>query len=280
MSKILQEKALLVRLSLPSYSGRKEDKAAKAIVTREIGIAEKSIKAITYLMPEYVSEVQSKIGRLRNWHYSVTLPWGRGVDIVPIKMYFEYVQKFGKMKDEIHYSVENFIDHLPEAIERDKYLRKGLFKGADYPTAEELRRKFKVAVNFEPVPSRDDFRVNLQNEEIEKIQNMLEESLKEKEKEAMRDLWVRLYEPVKAMAETLNSGKKGFHRTLVGNVENMCQLLTKLNFTEDPDLEEKRKKVEDELTRYSSEDLKNNEDLAKSVGKKAEDILKDMEGYI
>jgi hypothetical protein len=195
-------------------------------------------------------------------------------------MYFEYIQKFGRMKDEIHYSVEDFISHLPEAIERDKELRKTLFKDSDYPTADELRRRFKVSVSFEPVPSRDDFRVNLQNEEIEKIQNMLEESLKEKEKEAMKDLWVRLYEPVKAMAETLNSGKKGFHRTLVGNVENMCQLLTKLNLTEDPDLEKKRKEVEDELTKYSSDDLKNNEDLAKSVGRKAEDILKDMEGYI
>lgn len=279
MSK-LQEKAVLVKLSFSAYTGRKEDRKAESIVMNETGANKKSTKTYKYLLKDHIDAINSELGRLRAWHYGITLPWARGLDILPTKLYFEYVKEYTSFKMRVESLVNDAALKLNEAIREDMDNLKGLYNERDYPTEREFRNKYKVSMEILPIPAAGDFRVSMQNEEVERLSQELEQMKVEKENMMKRDLWERMYEPVKKMADTLKSGKTNFHKTLVLNVEKMCDIMKDLNVTEDEDLESMRSEIEWSLASVGTDELKYDELTRKTTEKRANDILKKMEGYL
>jgi hypothetical protein len=72
---------------------------------------------------------------------------------------------------------------------------------------------------------------------------------------ATKDLWERLHTVVSRMSERLSDKDKKFHDTLVGNISDLCCLLSKLNLTGDADLEAMRHKIEAKLTFQDADTL-------------------------
>jgi hypothetical protein len=275
----LQEKAILVRLSFSAYRGRKEDKKAESIVERETGAKRLSTKTYKFLLKDHISAISNEMNKLRIWHYDNTLPWARGVDILPTKKYFDYLKNYQTKKMAINTLVNEAIAGLNEAVTKDRENLGNLFNITDYPTEREFRKEYQISLDIMPVPSKEDFRVAMQNEEVEALQKALEESSKEKEDFMKKEMFNRLYEPIKHMVTMISSGKV-LHKTLTYNIEKMCGLLKDLNITDDPEVDRIVNKVENELAKVDVDDLKNDEVAKEVAKKKAEDILKKMEGYL
>ena len=98
--------------------------------------------------------------------------------------------------------------------------------------------------------------------------------------DAMRDLWRRLYEPVKHMAEKLADPEGKFKDTLVSNIREIAGLLTRLNVAEDPNLEELRKEVEAKLCGQAPETLRTDATIRTMVAADARQIADVMRGYM
>jgi hypothetical protein len=110
-----------------------------------------------------------------------------------------------------------------------------LFSRDDYPTAEELQRKYRVHINYMPLPDAGDFRVDIGNDALAEVQEKYSEFYAKQYNTAMNDVWTRLHKALTSMSERLDYGskedKKVFRDSLVGNVNDMIELLRVCNVT-------------------------------------------------
>ena len=67
--------------------------------------------------------------------------------------------------------------------------------------------------------------------------------------------------------------KKKFYDTTITNASELCSLLTKLNVTNDPKLEQARMKLEKALVGVAPDDVRESEAIRSSVKSKVDEIL-------
>jgi hypothetical protein len=161
-----------------------------------------------------------------------------------------------------------------------KKKRNGLYVEADYPSEAELERKFYAEVVFLPVPDAGHIVVDLHNAEIARIQRDTEQMVAQAVEEAQREVWVRLYEPVKNMAAALAVPDRRFNDTLVGNVREIVDLAPKLNLTSDPRVAEIVAEVKKHLVKASAETLRSDPDKRSENAKKAAELARKMAAFM
>ena len=82
------------------------------------------------------------------------------------------------------------------------------------------------------------------------------------------------------MAEKLSDTKSIFRDTLVTNMQDVCDVLKRLNVTGDKDLEQMRYMVENTLANNNPESLRLDPDLRKTKSIEAKDILDKMGAFM
>ena len=122
--------------------------------------------------------------------------------------------------------------------------------------------------------------MELADGEIDTITADLEERIAESSKIAMQDVWQRLYDKVEWIANRLSDPNNVFHAATYEDAQDLCKLLSRLNFTDDPDLEAMRSKAEQKLFKLHPEVIKNDPDVRKDTAKDAEAIMKQMAGFM
>ena len=121
--------------------------------------------------------------------------------------------------------VEEFLSVYPSYIEQVRPELNGLFREEDYPSADRLRSKFGVRLEVLPIPSGEDFRVTLSEEERARVAREIDASVRESLLRGTEDLWTRLKGVVAHMVERLNEPESRFHASLVTNVCELVDLL-------------------------------------------------------
>jgi hypothetical protein len=129
-----------------------------------------------------------------------------------------------------------------------------------------------------PVPTSD-FRVSIGSEELTRIQQDVEQRVRQAEQTAMQDVWKRLFDRVQHMAEKLADPKAIFRDSMVENAREICALLPRLNFADDPNLEAMRQQVEASLLKHP-EALRNDPDLRRDTAAEAKKIMDAMGAFM
>lgn len=278
----LSDKALLVQLNVSQWTARKLDKKATDLVAQASNTGNHAGRYNKSLLPmnEYLDNVHKKTTLIRKEYYHNTLPWGiDGTMILPTDNYLDFMAKFRQYKSEWEMLVDNFLVAYPQLqLNAQRYLG-DLYNPNDYPSADVLRRKFSMDMTVLPVPSND-FRVGIDEQELADIQQQVEARVQQSTKVAMQEAWQRLYDKVKSMAERLSDTKAVFRDTLVTNIQDVCDVLKRLNVTGDEDLENMRLMVEDTLANNNPESLRLDLDLRKKKSSEAKDILDRMGAFM
>lgn len=277
----LNDRALLVQLSVSQWTARKYDKKA----TKEVADANGTTTAVgrynKSLLPmnDLLDNIHKKTTHIRQRYYDNTLPWGiDGTQMLPTSNYLQFMSDFRKERDEWNILVRNFVDHYDTLKEDAKRILGGLYDPADYPSAVDIRQKFHMDMAVFPVPSAD-FRVSIASDELTRIQQDVERRVAEAQTNAMKDVWQRLFDRVKHMAEKLADPKAIFRDSMVENAREICALLPRLNFTDDPNLEALRQQVEASLIKHP-EALRNDPDLRRDTAAEAKAIMDKMSVFM
>jgi hypothetical protein len=96
----------------------------------------------------------------------------------------------------------------------------------------------------------------------------------------MKDVWQRLYDKVKHIEERLANPSAVFRDTMLENARELCELLPRLNFADDPTLEQMRREVEQKLVSYHPDALRNDPDLRRDTAAKAKEIMDRMSVFM
>ena len=282
MAQELQDKAMLVKLSISQWTAKKLDKKVTAEVARNYGTDEDRGRYNKVLIAKgELDKITKAVSAARAFHYANTLPWGDdGSRILPSANYLAYAQAMAKLRNDFDLAVETFVANYPDLVDQARRELNGLFRVEDYPSYSRIKAKFSFQVGIDPIPSAADFRVQLQDADVERIRQDIQTRAEAAQQDAVQDLWNRLHDVVSRMAERLGTPYAIFRDSLVGNVSELCDLLPRLNLTGDPQLETMRREVADKLTKHDPQTLRDNQYARKDTAKAAEDILTAMAGYV
>jgi hypothetical protein len=285
---MIQNSAMLVDLNISVWTGRKQDKrvseeidAAKSTKTKA-GNYHKKLLAGT----QKLDDLQKLVTGIRAWHYAQTLPWSDGGSrLLPMKNFFDYKATLNDLETQFNEAVEAFLTDYPTLVSAAAFQLGDLFDSEEYPNADRLRDKFRFRFVFLPVPDVGDFRIDINEQHKAELKAQYESFYENKLSEAMQDAWSRLHECLSKMSEKLANApsprmtKDGevytqiFRDSLVTNAVELCELLTKLNVTNDTKLENARKTLESLIVGVSPKDLREDEHMRLDVKSKVDEIL-------
>ena len=278
----VSEKAMLVLLRISCWSGRRFDRGLTEEVCKSKS-ARTGAARVNKNLVEGSSELQAVMkayGAIRQFVYEQTLPWAdTGARILPVSNYFQFCKGIDELRRAADVAVAAFKVAFPDIINRAEVALNGMFKRTDYPSQEEVDNLFSCSVDFRPMPEASDFRVDLADDEVNKIRGEIEGQVKGALTDAMADLWRRLREAVDHMAKKLGEPGAIFRDSLVGNVRELVDLIPRLNLTGDASLDAVTADVKAKLAALDPDVLRSSEVDRALAADTAAAIVRKMAGY-
>lgn len=276
----IAEGAMLVQMRANSWSGSTIDRVVtsdtieRAKASRDAG---KFVKRLVY--GRYLRNYEGVIFRARQYHYGHSLPWMDGsIRIIPIGLYEKYLSKMRQFQREADEAADELCTNYAHIRDEARKKLGSMFKSDDYPSPDSLREKFGMKVTFNPVPKIGDWRLNLPEEELNRLKAEFEVAQTAQLKEASGSLRRRLFEAMEHLATEL-AGAKLIKRSLFGKVEKVLDLLPQLNIGGDTDLDRKIAEIRRKLLKTSAQTVREDESVRSKLTKQAKDILDSMSGY-
>jgi hypothetical protein len=277
----ISSSALLVELNISVWPASKVDREITDKVNTDAGAVrgasqtKKNLFAGTSLR----KDISDFAARVRLFHNKHTLPWAdKGERMLPTALFMDYKQAMNGYEHSFSMMCNNFFLEYPRLVSEAPQALQGLFKAEDYPGIEDVKLKFGFKRTVKPVPEAGDFRLDIPAHDLIEMRKDFEKQQLNKLAEAMREPWDRLHKTLVGMSEKLtdiegDDSKKRYHDSLISNPLELCQLLTKLNITKDPKLEEARKQLELTMLGANIEIIKEDADSRSELKSKVDAIL-------
>ena len=271
---------MLVELNIGNWTANKLDRQVSDEVDLSKGTKVKAGNYRKNLLAgvKELEDIKNFVGNFRNWHYKQTIPWSdSGIRLLTLKQYINYTSEVNTKMQEFNTLKNHFVTMYPTLISQMAFQLGSLFNRDEYPNQDEIERKFYFNVNYFPLPEAGDFRVDVGNEAMAELQTQYTSHYDNKLKEAMADIWKRLHTTLTHLSDRLESSddgaKKVFRDSLIGNATELCGMLTNLNVTNDPQLEQARKDLEQALLGITAKDLRDSVLVRQDVRSRVNEIL-------
>lgn len=287
----ITENGMLINLQLGAWTAFKLDKRlsdqsaeknkvkdAKAIRVNKRIIAEEAIEA-----------VNSARNAVRTNFYAMTLAWSDNGDrLLPRMMYLDFIAKHTPLEEKFYEEVQNFCGAYGEQRDRAQFNLAEAFNPKDYPHPDEIKGKFYCRMDISPLPTSDDFRVKLGNDELNVIKDQIEAKTMDRIQAAQQEVVDRIEKVVVNAVERMDAQITAdpekrlppLHQATFDNMIELVNMLPKLNITGDPNVKATGKRLHNLLKTYSEVDeLKGKPDECQAVKDELEEILADMAGY-
>jgi len=275
---------MLVEFNASVWTARKLDKTTTSEVVASKNAGAKDAARVNKHLLAGRTEldiIQQAVGRARQFVYDNTAPWSdSGLRLLPTINFMKFTERMNDFEEEMETLVKAFVVIYPTLITAQALALGDMFKRDDYPSANEMMTKFSFRVNYMPVPSSGDFRVDVGNQAQAELKARLESLTQERIDSAMADVRERLSTHLKRMSDRLTTDYIGgeakqrrFHDTLVDGALELCDLTKALNVTNDVALETARSQLEQLLVGVTPADLRKNEAIRQDVKRNVDAIL-------
>lgn len=276
-------KAMVLNLQIGYWQGYRLDKAASEKVVKEAGANEDAARVNKHLIPkDKLKDVVSAASAVRNHFYEKTLPWkDNGDRLLTRAIYMDFMSEHGELVRKFEAAVQDFLElKYPTAIEQAEFRMGTLFNPADYPSTRELAHKFYVNLDVDAVTEAADFRVQLEQEEVERCTKAMQVALSDRLSRAVSDVWTRLADKLEHFATKLGDKDAVFRDTTITNLKDLVDMLPGLNITDDPRLTQLHQELRDRVCGYETKDLRKNPDVRAAVAGEAAEIMATMKGFM
>lgn len=274
---MLTEKAMTVNLTISGWTARKHDRS----ISKEVEEQHDAHNAGRYnkllIAKEHIDKIQKAGRKIRDFHYDNTLPWGDNGDrLLPTENFQTYGKELAKLKKEYEQTVEEFLNDYPNLIEEARQRLGLMFNERDYPSVSQLRNKYGVKSLFLPV-QEGDFRVALDEEELKRLQQEAFTELRSRLNLATQDLWDRVHDQLTHMFDRLSDEKAVFKGSMFKNLQEMVEVVPRLNVTADPELNSLCEKMRNLV--HDPEAIRKNPQLRAALALRVKDLLDEYQTF-
>jgi len=278
----ISSSAVLAELNISIWTANKLDKGATDSMLASNSASSGSAQVRKNLMAG--SNKRKRIAdygaRARLYHNQTTLPWSdKGSRLLPTSLFMEYKQNMNSIERNMNAMIQDFFTSYDDLVLDAKLHLGSLFNASDYPSIDSLGDKFAFKLVFSPLPESNDFRLDIPQIEMQELSEKYENAFNDRLNDAMRENWDKLHKTLTHLSDKLteteedSESKKRYHDSLITNATELCGLLTHLNITKDPKLEEARKSLELTMLGVDIEDIKEHADVRSNVKNKVDEIL-------
>jgi len=276
----LGKRAVLMRLTKGMPGEFRQDKDFSEEVQTEHNLGAKSGKWVKALFPpEALKAIKELDGKAEAFHNAVTLPFDKGIGILPAAMIVEYTDRMRDFREKRKMLVEStFIAKYDEFVAWAKQNHNGTFDESLYPPVEEMRTKFYFRTEPLPVPDIQHFESNVKELvglDAETVNVRIEDATKE----GQRELLKRMIEPLQHMAQTLAKEKPRIFDTLVSNIEEIAALAPKMNLTDDAQINAFAAEMKTLAEAVDPDKLRKSVNIRTAAQVKADALFKRVSGY-
>jgi hypothetical protein len=273
--------AVLVELNISVWPASKIDREMTeqvntgASAVRDASQTKKNLFAGTSLR----KDIEKFAARVRLYHNTHTLPWAdKGQRLLPTKLFMEYKQTMNGYEQTFEFMCDNFFVEYPRLVAEAPSNLGTMYRADDYPELGEVRQKFGFRRAIDPIPESGDFRLDVSATDLEELRVSYEKQHTDRLADAMKAPWDRLHTMLVGISEKLtdkegDDEKKRYFDSLITNPLELCELLGKMNVTNDPKLEEARRQLESAMLCANIESIKESAVVREEVKAKVDAIL-------
>lgn len=276
--------AMLVELSFSFWAGRKKDKRAEEQMARHYGASESAVNASKALLgncPELHAIQKYKAQVQTGYHYGMTLPFtDSGLRLLPTAHFMDYHHGITERQARYDDLVEQFLERYEWYAAEAQAQLGGLFARDEYPTADSLRSKFAMRVNYLPLPESGDFRVDVGDQAVAMLRNHYDRHYGEMLERAANDVWKRTHDALTRLVKSLDvdaDGKRGrIYESTFDSVRDLIDTMKSFNLNNDPSMEAARQKLEAALHGVGLEALKEDESVRNDTRRNLQQVLSSL----
>ena len=255
----LADTSMLVNLSISTWDAVVLDRAASEGVEARAGAASGVFRGRKSLLPanadgrpvlprrggvaraDSLQALHTLTAEVRAYHYRSTVLWEtEGTSLLHALAYAKYFEFMGAARTRHALALDTFCAEYPALIDAARPVMQGLFDPDLYPSVDDVRARFAFTLKTSPVPSyalREQLQVQLGAQVVAQLQAEAAERERQVAAVAMRQVWARLAEPLKTMADALADPTRIFRDSLIDNVREVVASLPEFNFTGDTELQ-------------------------------------------
>ena len=197
----IKNHALLVSLTVSKPQMTAKDGKA----TRDAEVANNASGAGHYRKDLYPKSLVQPIltveSSARAYIESVTYMWTRGEYLLPTAKFMEFTERIGKYQVEFDQCVTAFLNNWSNVMQQAQTSQGELFDANAYPDLTDLKNDFRFRVNYRPVTDAGDFRVQMQDDEMDALRTEVETATRESMNNMLRAPLERLKEVVQRLHE-------------------------------------------------------------------------------
>jgi hypothetical protein len=230
----------------------------------------------------------------RAWNRSVTSPWwDNGTRVLSATTYQAYASEALIRRE--HYTqvlLPAFVAVYPDVRRDARYILGAEFNQSDYPSEHEIGDLFVMGFNVIPWPSASNFdvRTGLSASDVDAIRQQIAASERATIDLARKDVLDRVREELGHLIGRMETYKPAgapgtksegvFRDGLIDGVRKLVEILPRLDFTGQWNLDELAARIEREVCQNSVGALRADAGLRESTQQAAERLLREMSAYV
>lgn len=234
----LRKRAMKVRLNISAWKGMKKDSRIEGEVASAHNVKGKAGKWQGNLFPGADTELKSVLDAetaIRSFFYSNTRKWNDGEQIITSQQYQSFVEEISKLMGLFEQRVDTFLSSYEDRKVQALANRGTLASPSDYPSLDEVKAKFEIRLRFYPLEDAGDFRLDIPEEENQKLARELEEGVGERLQVAMQDSKDRILFCLDQALQNLRKvkGSGRYRGEWHQNLSELLNVADAFNLTED-----------------------------------------------
>lgn len=278
----IAKNCMIVNVCIGTWTGHRFDSSASKQVTAAANADDDAARVSKRLVPKTALDpIIAVAAAIRKHLYTSTLPWkDNGDRLLPRTMYTAFIEEHEAKVSTYKRCVEEFLTQLyPQARAQAEFRMGSLFRAADYPDVDQLRAKFYVQLDIDPVTEANDFRVTMDEDNLQSIRQSIEQATGERISRAMVDVWQRLADTLGHFTEKMSTDAI-FRDATVHNLHEIVRVLPQLNITGDANLAKICQDIEATILPYTARDLRKDTSVKQAAASEAKRIMDDMRGFM
>jgi len=282
----LRESALLANVTIGVWRAEQTNKKALEKLKADAGATGDVGRLLINRLAgsdEQYKEMVGEFHAVRTLHNSMTLPWvsdptatrATGPRLLPHLLFQKYLTAVGEQKSRAFKALDGFMILYPGVAARARAQLAGL-ADADYPDLDEVRSRFRIHFDFEPIPEGASFK-GLPEFTTERLAKGLEQRQSRMLAEAQKSMWDTVKERVGHIVDRLADPENRFKEATLENTKELLTLLPGWNLAGDPHVGHVVHEIKTMLDGIDGKLIRDNPVVRKEVADKAKDLLGRMQ---
>lgn len=286
----LATSALLVSVDVNVWSGTKQDRAISDEITSSKKADSSAGRFVKNLLADdkFHKRVLNYRQTIYNWLKRSTYRWNNTQDLLPVVDLIKFREEYAQHETQFYKMLDDFLANYRSIVSNMAFKQGDMFNIEDYPSEEQVRRKFGCRLYVAEVPEQD-FRCQVAQDLAEDLKQRYQRQAEEIVNNVVDEQIERISEVIESIShccgvDVITDSQSGeqqvkrrkIYETTIEKAKNLCKTIKGFKLKND----EKSNKLLDVVTKLDqalhgvdSELIRENDVVRNKVKNEVDEIL-------